>query len=264
MNLVCIVKFVPNVDSFQYDYENNKLIRENVRLMLNPDDACAVAFALKMKARNPETSIEVVTMAPTSVKPHMEDLLRLGIDRGTILSDPLFAGSDTYVTSKILAKYLSSLKINCILSGTHAIDGDTSHVPAQLSYCLKMNHMSGIVKIDEEQFEKEHAVIEVDTDTKEIVFEIMLPAVLSLTRESKYKLPYVRRQDIDRDVSDRLNIINNDDLGFKSDEIGLKGSPTKVVKTYTKEFNQKGNTVVRVDDEGIDTVFNFLKSKGVL
>ncbi len=109
MKLVCLVKFVPDVDSFQYDYERNVLIREKVRLLLNPDDACAVAFALKVKARRPDTVIEVVTMAPTSVKPHMEDLLRLGVDRGTILSDPAFAGSDTYATSKVLARHLEGV-----------------------------------------------------------------------------------------------------------------------------------------------------------
>jgi len=135
MRLICLVKFVPDVDSYQYDFENNALIREKARLQLNPDDVCAVAFALRVKAAHPDTMIEVVTMAPSVVTPHLADLLRIGVDRGTLISDRIFAGSDTYATATILARYLATRDFDAILSGTHAIDGDTSHIPAQLGPC---------------------------------------------------------------------------------------------------------------------------------
>ena len=264
MKLVCIVKFVPDVDSFQYDYEKNVLKRENVRLLLNPDDVCAVAFALSVKAANPATTIEVVTMGPTSVKPHMSDLLRLGVDKGTILSDPHFAGSDTYVTSKVLARYLQSLNFDCLLSGTHAIDGDTSHIPAQIGQCLGLNQLSGIVKIDKDSFTEVSALVDVETEWAVTTYEMTLPAILSVTRETKYKLPYPKRAALAMDVSDRLNIVTNEQLKFTPMEVGLKGSPTKVVKTYTKEFESKGSTVVQADDSGVNTVYNFLKDNGYL
>lgn len=258
------MKYVPDVDNFKYDYQNNVLIRENVRLLLNPDDACAVAFALRVKARHSKTYIEVVTMAPTTVKPCMQDLIRLGVDRGTIISDRLYAGSDTYVTSTVLSKYLSSLDYDVILTGTHAIDGDTSHIPSQIGACLNLNQMSSIVMIDEEQFNKSSAIFDVETERAVTTYEMTLPAILSLTRESKYKLPYVKRQDMEKDVSKDLKIVTNKDLDFQTEEVGVKGSPTKVVKTYTREFNSKNQIVVKVDDEGIDVVYNFLKEKGFL
>lgn len=264
MNLVCIVKYVPDVDNFKYDYENNTLIRENVRLLLNPDDACAVAFALRMKLKDPETNIEIVTMAPESVRPHMEDLLRLGVDKGTILSDRVFAGSDTYVTSKVLASYLGQLSIDCLLSGTHAIDGDTSHIPAQVAEVLGVNQMSGIIRIDEEAFDADKAVFDVETEEAVTTYEMSLPGVLSVSRESNYKLPYPKRADIGKDVSDRIQVITNENLGFAPGDVGLKGSPTKVTATYTKEFNNKGGLVVGIDDEGIDTVYDYIKEKGYL
>lgn len=264
MKLICLVKFVPDVDNFKYDYDNNTLIRENVRLLLNPDDACAVAFALKVKARQPETFIEVVTMAPTSVRPHMEDLLRLGIDQGTILSDRVFVGSDTYATSKVLARYLEDSAADCYLTGTHAIDGDTSHIPSQIACCLGLNQMSGIIKGDETLLTEGRAVVDVETEWAVTTYEMELPAVLSITRESKYKLPYPSRVALSMDVSDRLTVIDNETLGFDPSEVGLKGSPTRVVKTYTKEFVQKGGVVVQVNEEGIDTVYHFLKDRGYL
>jgi electron transfer flavoprotein beta subunit len=258
------VKYVPDVDNFKYDYENNVLIRENVRLTLNPDDACAVAFALKIKAQQPETYIEVVTMAPLSVKPHMEDLLRLGIDQGTIISDRLYVGSDTYATSLVLGRYLSSQPFNIILSGTHAIDGDTSHIPAQLGDYLDINQMSGIIRVEEATLSSTSAIFEVETDDMIATYEMKLPGILSLTRESSYKLPYIRRQDMDLDVTQRLNLISNEDLQLKAEEVGIKGSPTKVAKTYTKEFDQKHRTILGTEDEDITLVYEFLKDKGFL
>lgn len=264
MNLVCIVKYVPDVDNFQYDYDNNCLIRENVRLLLNPDDACAVAFALKVKVSHPDTTIHVVTMGPTSVKPHMEDLLRLGVDQGTILSDARFAGSDTYATSTVLARYLKTLDMDCLLSGTHAIDGDTSHVPSQLATGLDLNQMSGIIRIDMDQFTKDSAVFQVGTETAITTYQMAFPGILSLSRESHYTLPYPKRHDFQRDVSNQLHIITNSTLGFSADEVGLKGSPTKVVAAYNKTFQKKGGQVVQVDEAGIEIVYEFLKEKGFL
>ena len=264
MKLICLVKFVPDVDNFKYDYENNILIRENVRLLINPDDACAVAFALRVKARHPETYVEVVTMAPSSVKPYMEDILRMGADRAVIISDKLYAGSDTYATSMILSGYLSSQEYDMILTGTQAIDGDTSHIPSQIAEYLGISQMSGIVKIDEEKSSMDSIGFDVDSDTELTTYEMALPAIASLTRESKYKLPYIRHSDMQKDVSDRMDIITNGELNFKDEEIGLKGSKTRVVKTYTKEFEKKDKTVVKVDEKGIDFVYEFLKNKGFI
>lgn len=129
MKIICMVKIVPDVDKFQFDFEKNTVVRENIRMIINPDDASGIGFALKVKSILPETQVEVVTMGPKSVLPLIEDLVRRGVDHATLISDQLFAGSDSYATSKILAKYISRSKYDFILTGTHAIDGDTSHVP---------------------------------------------------------------------------------------------------------------------------------------
>ena len=264
MKTICLVKFVPDVENFIYDYERNILVRENVKMILNPDDACALAFAIKMKDKHPENFIEVVTMAPKSVRPMVEELLRLNVDKGTIISDKLFVGSDSYITSKILARYLRDETYDCILTGTHALDGDTSHVPAQLGEILKLNQMSDVIRIDEEFFTKDSAVFEVDHEASISKYAIELPAILSLQKESKYKLPYVKFKDLDLDVTHKLNIITNRELAFNEKEVGIEGSLTKVSRTYVKHFEKKGKIIVNNDDEGIKVVYSFLKDKGFI
>ena len=264
MKLICIIKFVPDVDNFKYDFEHNTLIRENVRLKINPDDAACVAFSLKVKEKQPDTYIEVVTMAPGSVNSHMEDLLRLGVDKATILSDKAFAGSDTYATSKVLARYLSSQTYDCIFTGTHALDGDTSHVPAQIAERLGLNQLSAITGVNLERFSETEGYVVVEQDESLLTYRIALPAVLSLTRESGYKLPYVKRGDMNKDVGDSLFVLNKEDLALTGEETGFRGSLTKVSRTYTKQYEKRDKNIVKADEAGVETVFRFLKDKGIL
>lgn len=261
MRIICVVKFVPDVDNFSYDHDRHVLIRENSRMTINPDDACAVGFALKMKKRNPDTIIEVLTMAPKSVIPLVEDILRVGVDRGTVISDSLYAGSDTWVTSRILGRYLAAADYDCILTGSHAVDGDTAHVPAQIGELLGLNQMSGISRVAEDRFNESTAVVEVEDDRSVTSYELDMPAVLSFSRTSGYRLPYVRYKDLKKNVTHMLNCLSNADLGFENEKVGLQGSLTKVARTVTKKFQEREKLVVGTDSKGIDTVVNFLKEK---
>ena len=46
MKIICMVKFVPDVDKFMFDFESNTVERKNVRMIINPEDGCGVGFAL--------------------------------------------------------------------------------------------------------------------------------------------------------------------------------------------------------------------------
>lgn len=262
MKIVCLVKFIPDVDNFTYDYEKNVMVRENVKLILNPDDACALAFALKIKGKKPETVVEIVSMAPLSIIPQLEDLLRRNVDKATLISDKLFVGSDTYATSKIIARYLEGEKFDCILSGTHSLDGDTSHIPAQLAELLQISQMSNIVNIEENSFGRESVIALVDSEKSFSKYEIELPAILSVQKESKYKLPFVKFKDLELDVKGKLSVIGNKKLVFSEEEVGIEGSLTRVSRTYVKKLDKKEKVIVRIDEVGIEAVYQFLKAKG--
>lgn len=264
MKLICMVKIVPDVDKFKYDFERNTVVRENVRMIMNPDDASSVALALRVKATLPDTTVEVVSMAPKSGIPILKDLIRLGVDQVTLISDRFFSGSDSYATSTILAKYLKSTVYDCILTGTHAIDGDTSHVPAQLGELLNLSQMSNVIHVDETLFSEEKAVFKVDSEQSISLYEMEMPGILSLQKESKYKLPYIKRADINKDVQAQIKFVTNEDLRFEPKEVGLKGSLTKVNRTFVKEYARRNQVVVKNDDEGLERVYAFLKEKGFL
>lgn len=265
MKIICVVKFVPDVDSIVCDADTNTMSGKNARMILNPDDVCAVAYALRVKAGNPDCVVEVVSMGPPSVRPHMEDLLRLAVDRGTLISDPVFEGSDTLVTSAVLARYIATRPFDCLLTGSRSLDGGTAHVPVQLAETLGLDQMLGIIRIDPHQCDSSRAVFDVADEKAISTYEMAMPCVLSVTRESGYKLPYVRLTDMRRDVSDELVIITNQDLGFSETEVGTAGSLTTVVNRSPKTYGKKKDRhIVGNDEAGISYVFDYLKRNGFL
>lgn len=265
MKILCPVKFTPDVDSFVYDYEKQELIRENGKQIINPDDACAMGFALQLKKKHPGIEIEAVTMAPLGILEAAKDIARRGIDRVTVLSDTGFALSDTLATSRVLGWYISRQKVDAVLTGCRSLDGDTGHTPAELAGYLGLDCLLGITAIDETSFLDGKPVVEVDTELDTQVYEVPLPAVLGISKESGFRLPFVRYADLDLDVSDRLKVLGAEELDFPRELAGAAGSATKVVRTYTQEYTQKQERIlVRDDDAGVETVYCFLKEKGYL
>lgn len=262
MKIVCLVKFIPDVNQFQYDYEKNILVRDYGKPVLNPDDACALGLALKLKKTDPHIQIEVVSMAPLSTAEYMKDLLRRRIDKAVLISDRVYIGSDTYSTSRILARYLEKSSFDLILTGSHTLDGDTAHVPTQVAELLGCEQMSNIISFDEESWKEGRIIFDVDWEDSYMEFELQFPAMLGISKDSKYKLPFVRYADLDLDVEDQLTVLTNEDLGFEPQEVGLQGSPTKVVKTYVKEMQKKEKVIVQNDEEGVEFVYQFLKERG--
>ena len=254
----------PNMEDFKYDYERNVLIREKMNQILNPEDACAIAFALSVKKVQPTTSIELVCMGPQNILPRLEDLVRLNVDHATLISDPAFAGSDTYATSKVLAQYLQQKSYDLILTGTHTLDGDTSHVPAQVAQWLKLPHLSNIIRISNDNIDSGRLELSVDHDDKIMTYTVSLPAVLSIQKDVPYKLPYVRYEDLHKKVFDRIQVIRCSDLGLRKEEVGFDGSKTKVIKTFVKSMTRQDKLEVSIDEVGIQVVYDFLKEKGYL
>lgn len=262
LHIVCLVKFVPDLNDFKYDYERNVLVRENVSLELNPDDAHALALALKWKKQWTNTHVRVVSMGPSGVLEQLRDLLRRGVDEATLLSDSVFAGSDSYVTSKILSAYLTTITADLVLTGTRALDGDTSHVPSQVAECLCLPQMMGVLDMDWPECTKEQVIFHTQHDDETLCkYRVQLPALLGISFESKAKLPFVKFRDLEKEVDDRIIQVSNKELKMPREQLGLMGSPTRVVRSQARIFEKKEQIVVKVDPEGIDYVYQFLKAK---
>jgi len=264
MKIICLIKLIPDIENLQFDEKKKVLKRENTRLITNPDDETALAAALTIKEHDPETVVEIVSMAPERAIPRFEDLLRRDVDKGVLISDPLFVGSDSYVTSRILSTYLKNQRADCIFTGTHSLDGDTSHVPSQVAEQLQLDQMGNILQLDADPFFEGIGRVSVNVEGEILEFELDLPAVLSFEKSKSYKMPYIRYEDFQLDVKDKMEVLTSRELGLSKSEVGLEGSLTEVTRTFLKKVPQKDSLIVKNDEEGIEAVYQFLTEKGYL
>lgn len=217
-----------------------------------------------MKARWPDTYVEVVALGPLVAIPALEDLLRLGADKATLLSDPAFAGSDSLVRTRILAEYLRGVSFDCILAGAQTADGADAEVPPHLADLLALPQVSNIIRVDEASLVEGWPLVDVDEGRLQATYRIPLPAVLSLKHHHAQVLPHVSLRDSRADVGDRLHAIDNDQLGLPAHEVGTQGSLTQVVEVLDPPVRQREPRFVRCNAEGIEQVHAFLQSRGLI
>ena len=264
MQILCLVKFVPNVDNLRYDRERNILLREDSTLMINPDDASAVSTALALKQDFPNIAVQVVSMAPLGAIPYLQDLIRRGIEGATLISDVRYSGSDTWVTSRILSRYIQTRQFDCIFTGTNSVDGGTAQVPPQIAERLGIPYISNINPLKVPSFKNQRVEVEVHDEQAVFQFSLLLPAMLGFQYAPKRKLPYIRYEELNRDVSSQLQIIGNEVLCFSETEVGVKGSLTQVKRLDTDVLYRKEAVTVQADERGVETVYQYLKQKGFL
>src|SRR2546428_1579647 len=105
--LVCI-KQVPKAQELQVDPKTQTLKRVGVPSEINPPDANALEFALRIKDRIP-AEIVVLSMGPTSFDESLERSIGMGADRAVLLTDRILGGSDTVPTAHALSETIKKI-----------------------------------------------------------------------------------------------------------------------------------------------------------
>jgi len=260
MNIVVLVKQVPDVTKVKIDPVTNTIIRVGVPNIINPDDLAAVEEALKIKDNNPNTTVTTVTMGPTQAEDMIRQLYSLGVDHAYLLTDRKFAGSDTLATSTILSTFLKKLnkkkKISLILAGYQAVDGDTAQVGPQVAELLDLPQVTKISAIN--KINSKNAYVVKDYETTQVLYKVSLPALITCTN-SMNTPRYMSAYNIYGALSKPFSTITFNDLNVDETIIGLKGSPTNVKATFTKPQIVKSPKEVLSPSEAVDKIVDVIK-----
>lgn len=235
IHIVCLVKQVPDTTEIKIDKETNTLIRAGVKSITNPNDLAGVEEALVLKEKY-GAKVSVVTMGPPQAEQMLVELYARGVDACYLLTDRAFAGSDTWATSKILSSFLKTLDYDLIIAGYQAIDGDTAQVGPQVAEFLdipQVTYLSEITKIEDK-----HLFVKKRTETEIWTLKVDMPCLVT-TLTDMNKPRYMNAYDIIHNTDKKVGIITFNDLDLEASQIGLKGSPTKVSKTYVKQVQPK-------------------------
>jgi len=115
MRIIVPIKQVPETGAVRMDEATGTMVREGVEAIVNPLDLYAIELALRLRdssrSADGEGNHEVLalSMGPPKAQTALREALAMGCDRGVLLSDPAFAGSDTWATSNVLASAIRKL-----------------------------------------------------------------------------------------------------------------------------------------------------------
>ncbi len=264
MKIVVCMKQVPDTTEVKIDPVTNTLIRDGVPAIINPDDKCGIEAALQIKEQIPDTSVTVVTMGIPSAEIALREALAMGCDEAVLLTDRRLGGADTWATSSALAGAVKKLEADLVICGRQAIDGDTAQVGVQIAIHLGIpvtTYVEKLVEVSEQsitiqrQYEDRYQVIRMGYPCLiTAVGELNQPRYMSVGGCFEAYQKEIRYMSYD-DISDVVAESN----------IGLKGSPTNVVVSTTKEAKGAGEVLKNLTaDEAVAVIVARLAAKHII
>lgn len=264
--LVCI-KQVPDTTEIRIDPVKNTLLRDGVPSILNPFDGYALEAAARIKDKNPETKIVVVSMGPPQAIAVLKEALSIAADKAYLVSGRKFGGSDTLATSYILSNAVKKIeelegKIDAIFCGKQAIDGDTAQVGPELAEHLDLPQVTyGL----EAEMDGHRLKVKKEVEEGAEIIGVAMPCLVTFTKPAwDLRYPSIKR----KLAANRAQIpVLAEDSFPEMDftRIGLQGSPTHVKKTFVPGKKTGG---VKIHEEreadSARKLFKLLSEAGVI
>lgn len=262
LNIIVLAKQVPDTRNVGKDAmkEDGTINRAALPAIFNPEDLNALEQALQIKEQNPETKITILTMGPPRAAEIIREAVYRGADTGIVLTDRAFAGADTLATSYALSAAIRKIgEYDLIIAGRQAIDGDTAQVAPQVAEKLNLPQITYAEKID--KIENGRATVTRRIESGVETLECPLPLVITVNgsadecrprnarRIQKYKyavtlsekavLPEQLAELVEKRPYLQLQEWSADFVNADPEQIGLKGSPTKVKGIVNVVFQAK-------------------------
>jgi len=131
MNIVVCVKWVISADN-AIKAENGTLQDRGLYYVVNPHDLMAVEEAVRLNEQHPGGEVVLVCLGPPSAERGLRRCLAMGADKGMILWDTAFEGSDSYATALVLAAAIKNLSYDLVLCGQKAADLESGQLSRQI------------------------------------------------------------------------------------------------------------------------------------
>ena len=263
MNIIVLVKQVPDTTEIKLDPKTGNLVREGIESIMNPDDRHALEAAVTLK-ESVGGRVTAVSMGPPQAIDVITEAFGMGADKGILLSDRAFAGADTWATSLTLGKALEKIgDYDLIICGRQAIDGDTAQIGPQVADHLGIPHVSYVFGIDE--ITEERLVVRRRLEDGYERIEIPVPALLTVIGELNVPRYAVVGRLIEAcGVKAAIEIWNAADIGAKTSEMGLEGSLTHVIKTFAPKFKRQGEMLEGTSGESVSALLGKLRENRIL
>ena len=283
MRIIVPIKQVPETNAVKMDESTGTMIREGVEAIINPLDLYAIEIAIQLREMH-GGEVTAISMGPPKAETALREAVAMGIDKAVLLSDRSFAGSDTWATSYVLSTAIRRIGNNpdlsagneirpnepatgfdLILCGERATDGDTGQVGPGIASFLDLPIATYVGKI--ERMDQGTCRIERLVEGGYEILELQLPAVLTVLKEAANpRLPTLRGKQKAKKM--KIPTWGVESLALEADQMGLKGSPTRVVKIFRPKIAREGEKLPAADEQAIslatDQLIRFLQKRDLL
>jgi electron transfer flavoprotein beta subunit len=277
LKIIVLAKQVPDTRNVGKDAmkADGTVNRAALPAIFNPEDLNALEQALRLKDKYAGTTITILTMGPGRAAEIVREGLYRGADRGFLLTDRAFAGSDTLATSYAISCAIRTIgKFDLIICGRQAIDGDTAQVGPQVAEKLaipQVTYAEEIIGVEKGKANVkrrlEHGV-EVVQGALPLLITVNSSAPDCRPRNARLLMKFKRattvseRQNASEDYMTLqngrpyLNIteLSIKDINAQEAGVGLPGSPTKVKKIENVVFQVKESKSLSTADEDIESL----------
>lgn len=265
MRIIVPIKQVPETSKVKMDPVTGTMIRTGLEAIINPLDLYAIETAIRLKEQTGGT-ITVISMGPPQAAKAIREAVAMGCDDGVLLSDKSFGGADTWATAYTLALGIRKIgPTDLILCGERATDGDTGQVGPGIAALLDLPLITYVGQLQIRADGKLRAERLVEGGRE--VLSFAPPALVTVVKEIAVpRLPTLRGILRARDAS--LATWGPSDLNADPEMIGLKGSPTRVVRIHHPQVTRTGDQITIIDpadvERSAERIVEFMKQRNIL
>lgn len=258
---VCVcIKQVPATTEVKINPETNTLVREGIENQVNPFDLYAIEEAVRVKERlqgqGEEATVTVITHGPPQAEGALREAISLGCDDAFHLCDRAFGGADTWATSFALGQAMKKIEPDIVFCGMQAIDGDTGQVGPGIAVHMDYAQATYVAKI--ESMDKKKIVVKRLVENGYEICSIKLPVVMTVVKEiNEPRTPSLRGKMNAKKA--QIPMWKPADIDAPEDKLGLKGSPTQVVKVFSPPHREGGERWTGESDELAGRLCGLLK-----
>lgn len=286
LKIIVLAKQVPDTRNVGKDAmkADGTVNRAALPAIFNPEDLNALEQALRIKDKNPGTTVTLLTMGPGRAAEIIREGMYRGADNGYLLTDRAFAGSDTLATSYAISCAIKKLEYDIIIAGRQAIDGDTAQVGPQVAEKLglpQVTYAEGIDKIMKNKIIIKRRLergVETVSTTLPCVITVNATAPECRPRNAKYLMKYKHAKTVtelqgtaedyiklheDRPYL-RIPELSVADVQADLHWLGLAGSPTKVKTIENVVFAAKEAKQLTSDQKDLDWLMGELMANHTL
>jgi len=196
---------------------------------------------------------------------HIGSATAFGRDEGILLSDRRFGGSDVKATALTLSAGIQMIgDYDLIIAGMQTVDGDTGQVGAEVAEMLQIPQVSYVEELN--AFDEESVTVTTNIWEGLYLKKIKYPALITVTKDINVpRLPSFKNKMKARKAE--ITVWGQNELSdyLREDQIGLKGSATKVKKIEVPPAVVREGKLWRDDhEEAVDFLYDLFEVKKVL